>query len=77
MLQHEQCPRDVKLVNRLGEPTGYLEMEIFQLLRKPCKLGSVKSVTVCCDPSLCDHFLMGALFARICAEATALEKLFT
>ena len=47
-------------------------MEIFQLLRKPCKLGSVESVSEYCGHSLCDHILMGALLARICAEATAL-----
>lgn len=46
------------------------EKEGSQLLRKPCRLSTIEVVTVIDTEELHAQFMMGALFARICAEAT-------
>ena len=69
----QAVPRDVRLTRSYMDPNEGLEMEILQLLRKPCRLSSVKAMSVAAYSQVCKEFAMGALFARVCAEATALE----
>ncbi len=46
--------------------------ELLQLLTKPCSLRAVKSVRAIHREKA--EFTQGALFARICAEATCLRE---
>ena len=52
------------------------EREIFHLLNKPCGLSSVKIVHVSSSEVPQVQFMWGAISARICAEATALDAVF-
>ncbi len=50
--------------------------EVSYLLEKSCALSSVEIVKVFYSEEPYVHFMKGALLARICAEATALEAVF-
>ena len=52
---------------------GSNEVEMSQLLRKPCVLNNVMVVTIIDSEEPHAQFMMGALFTRIRAEATAHE----
>ena len=52
------------------------EREISSLLNKPCNLSAVKIVDALSSEEPHEQFMLGALFARICAEATSLNVVF-
>ena len=67
MAAAEAAPRFVDTLSEGG---------ILHLLTKPYALSSVKAVYIFSSKESHIQFMTGALFARICAEATALKAVF-